>query len=81
MIVGRRKNKNMQQLLPVSPSCRSTIIINKKDTYRNIHECVCKCLVCMYKRERERKYICVCICTNKLNLTSEEGNIVTETLR
>ena len=68
---------------------RSTIIIYKKDTYRNVHECVCECVVCMYKRERERERerekvyvcVCVCICTNKLNLTSEEGNIVAETLR
>ena len=33
------------------------------------------------EKERERKYICVCICTNKLNLTSEEDNIVPKTLR
>ena len=80
MTVGRRKNKNMQKL-PVSPSCYPTIIINKKDTYRNVHECVCECVVCIYKRERERKYIYVCIYTNKLNLTSEEDNIVAEMLR
>ena len=62
MIVGRRKNKNMQQLLPVSPSCRPTIIINKKDIHRNVHECVCECVVCMYKRERETEKVYIYIC-------------------
>ena len=69
----------MQQLPPISPPCRPTIIINKKDSYRNVYERV----VCIYKRERGREsiYICVCICTNKMNLKSEEDNIVAETLR
>ena len=33
------------------------------------------------EKEREKVYMCVCICTNKLNLKSEEDNIVAETLR
>ena len=81
MIVRRKKNKSMQQLLPVSPSCHPTIIIYKKGTYTNVHECMCECVVCLYKREREKVCMCVCIYTNKLNLTSEEDNIVAETLR
>ena len=39
------------------------------------------CCVYVGARKRERKYICVRICTIKLNLTSEEDNIVAETLR
>ena len=44
MIEGRRKNKNMQQLLPVSPCCHPTIIINKRDTYRNVRDVVAQWL-------------------------------------
>ena len=42
--------------------------------------CVSVLYVCINEKERERKYMCVGICTNKLNLTSEEGNIVAESL-
>ena len=43
--------------------------------------CVSVLYVCISEKERQRKYIYACIYTNKLNLTSEEDNIVAETLR
>ena len=47
--------------------------------YMNV--CASVLYVCISEKEREKVYICMCICTNKLNLTSEEDNIVAKTLR
>ena len=40
---------------------RPIIIIYKQDTYRNVHECVCECVICMYQREREREKVYACV--------------------